>query len=286
MEAMRAAEAETSAATRELRVIRATMPPMAQRRFGSIGEGPRNEPLVLQLAPWNDLDRKRTVTVQRLTDMKYDVQGQRQREKRPAPIAELKRGVLYVDLTRMKEADWVAALPRLTTAPGLILDIRGPLTFSSFLGNLTREPLWSERWFVPTITHPDRSRWEYDDTLRWSIPPAEPFLQAQKTFLIDGRIISSVEGVAAMVEHYRIADLVGENTGGTNGNVNRIMLPGGYIIPWTGMKVLKHDGSRHHGVGVKPTVPVSRTLAGVAAGRDEVLDRAVELLVPPPAPIA
>ncbi len=32
------------------------------------------------------------------------------------------------------------------------------------------------------------------------------------------------------------------------------------------MKVLKHDGSPHHGVGILPTVPVSRTQAGVAAG--------------------
>jgi C-terminal processing protease CtpA/Prc len=43
------------------------------------------------------------------------------------------------------------------------------------------------------------------------------------------------------------------------------------------MKVLKHDGSQHHGIGILPTVPVSRTRAGVAAGRDEVLERALEL---------
>jgi len=44
------------------------------------------------------------------------------------------------------------------------------------------------------------------------------------------------------------------------------------------MKVLKHDGSRHHGVGIAPTVPATRTQAGVAAGRDEVLERGVAIL--------
>jgi hypothetical protein len=39
-----------------------------------------------------------------------------------------------------------------------------------------------------------------------------------------------------------------------------------------------HDGSRHHGVGIAPTVPVSRTLAGVAAGRDEILEHAVQIV--------
>jgi len=41
--------------------------------------------------------------------------------------------------------------------------------------------------------------------------------------------------------------------------------------------VTKQDGSRHHGVGILPTVPAARTLAGIAAGRDELLERAVEV---------
>ena len=44
------------------------------------------------------------------------------------------------------------------------------------------------------------------------------------------------------------------------------------------MKVLKHDGSRHHGVGIAPTVPVSRSIAGVAAGRDELLEKALAVV--------
>jgi hypothetical protein len=60
--------------------------------------------------------------------------------------------------------------------------------------------------------------------------------------------------------------------------VNPFVLPGGYNITWTGMKVLKHDGSQHHGVGLRPTIPVSRTEAGVAAGRDEILERGVAVL--------
>jgi hypothetical protein len=44
------------------------------------------------------------------------------------------------------------------------------------------------------------------------------------------------------------------------------------------MKVLKHDGSRHHGIGTLPTIPVARTQAGVAAGVDEVLQRGLKAL--------
>ncbi len=41
---------------------------------------------------------------------------------------------------------------------------------------------------------------------------------------------------------------------------NYISLLGGFEIMWTGMKVLKHDGSQHHLIGVQPTYPVKRTI--------------------------
>ena len=46
----------------------------------------------------------------------------------------------------------------------------------------------------------------------------------------------------------------------------------------TGMKVLKHDGSRHHGIGILPTVPIAPTIAGIAAGHDELLEKAIEVV--------
>ena len=49
-------------------------------------------------------------------------------------------------------------------------------------------------------------------------------------------------------------------------------------MSWTGMRVIKQEGSRHHGVGIRPTVPVSRTLRGVTEGRDEVLEKGIEIV--------
>ncbi len=95
--------------------------------------------------------------------------------------------------------------------------------------------------------------------------------------MTDARAISYAETYLGIIEHYKLGEIVGGHTAGTNGNVNPFTLPGGYRITWTGMKVLKHDGSQHHAVGILPTVPVG-TIAGVAAGRDEVLERAVEVV--------
>lgn len=47
------------------------------------------------------------------------------------------------------------------------------------------------------------------------------------------------------------------------------------------MKVLKNDGSPHHAVGILPTIPAHRTIAGVQAGRDEMLERTIEAVSAP-----
>jgi C-terminal processing protease CtpA/Prc len=67
---------------------------------------------------------------------------------------------------------------------------------------------------------------------------------------------------------------VGEATAGRNGNICLVDLPLGYRMVFTDMQVLKHDGSRHHGVGILPTVKVARILQGIRHGCDEPLERA------------
>ena len=55
-----------------------------------------------------------------------------------------------------------------------------------------------------------------------------------------------------------------------------VRLPGGFRLGFTGMRVTGHDGQEpHHLVGIKPDIPIAPTIAGLRAGRDEVLDRAL-----------
>ncbi len=86
-----------------------------------------------------------------------------------------------------------------------------------------------------------------------------------------------LRAIWVIYEGFKLATIVGQPTAGTNGNVNPFTLPGGYNISWTGMKVLKHDGSQHHGVGIIPDVLVNKTIKGVKEGRDEFLEKAIEI---------
>ena len=147
----------------------------------------------------------------------------------------------------------------------------------SFLAVLSADPLQSPIWQVPIVTRPDRLGTAEYDISRWEVPPYSTRITGRIVFVIDGTAISAAETCMGMVEAYRLADIVGEPTAGTNGNINPFTVPGGYRLSWTGMRVLKHDGSRHHGIGILPTHPVERTIKGIAERRDEFLERALEL---------
>lgn len=81
-----------------------------------------------------------------------------------------------------------------------------------------------------------------------------------------------------IVENYKLGTIVGGPTAGANGNVNALNLPGGFRITFTGMRVIKHDGSQHHLLGIQPDAPIEPTVAGIRSGRDEVLEKALEVI--------
>ena len=200
------------------------------------------------------------------------------REPRPDKVAEIRPGIYYVDLDRAEDQDITAALDKIAAAKGLVVDLRGyPHGSPMLLAHLTDQAVRSARWNVPVVVRPDHQGMTFEES-GWPVEPAAPRIHAKVAFLTDGRAISYAETYMGIVEAFHLAAIIGGPTAGTNGNVNPFTLPGGYNVVWTGMKVLKHDGSRHHGVGIHPTVPVTPTAAGIAAGRDEVLEKAIEVV--------
>ncbi len=196
--------------------------------------------------------------------------------ERPATGAEIAPGVRYVDLTTLTDAEWAEALPALVAADGVVLDLRGYPTGTAVavLQHLTDTPIRSARWTVAEVTRPDRENLRWEET-RWDLEPLAPHLDAEVAFLTDGRAISYAETVLGIVEAYGLGAIVGAPTAGANGNITRLALPSGHTLTWTGMRVIKHDGSQHHLVGIPPTLPAAPTVAAVRAGRDEVLERGI-----------
>lgn len=201
-------------------------------------------------------------------------------EPRPKTGDELAPGIIYIDSDGLSVAGLKKVEDKLASARGIVVDARGyPADAGTLiLRHLTDKQLTSAQWWIPVSLLPDRYRQNWQRLPSWQLPPLAPRWTRHVAYVIDGRAISYAESCMGIVEHFHLAEIVGEPTAGTNGNVNPLTLPTGSQIMWTGMRVLKHDGSTHHGVGIKPTVPVSRTPKGIAEGRDELVEKAVEVL--------
>jgi C-terminal processing protease CtpA/Prc len=187
-------------------------------------------------------------------------------------------GIYYLDFYQVTGKDIEALLPELQKARSIICDLRGyPKDTMAFIMYLLKENDTSTAWMrAPQIIYPDYEQVTYR-TLGWQLEAIEPHLTARIIFIVDGRAISYAESYMSFIEHYRLATIIGQPTAGTNGNVNVIYLPGQYTVSFTGMQVVKHDGSQHHGVGIIPHIFLNRTIKGVKEGRDEFLEKAIEL---------
>ncbi|MFY1828414.1 S41 family peptidase [Myxococcus fulvus] len=113
-----------------------------------------------------------------------------------------------------------------------------------------------------------------------------PKYRGRTVTLIDARAISQAEHTGLLLEATTDTVFVGSPTTGTDGDVTRALLPGGVVFYFTGQAVLHGDGRQLQKKGLEPHVKVRPTLAGLQAGRDELLERALQVLREEPAPKA
>ena len=195
-------------------------------------------------------------------------------------VCELRSNIWYVDLRRATEADLNSSIKQLTDAKAIVFDVRGYPTRDAFtaLAHLSDRPIQTEQFNVPISTLPDRASVTYEQG-GFQIPPQAPDFRGKFEFLTNGEAVSYAEMIMGMVKDNHLGEIVGSTTAGTDGDINTIALPGGYSINWSGTRVQELDGSRFEGVGIKPTVLANQTIAGIRAGRDEVLNKAIQIII-------
>lgn len=74
------------------------------------------------------------------------------------------------------------------------------------------------------------------------------------------------------------ATVVGSTTAGADGNISPILLPGGLRTMISGIGVYYPDGTPTQRVGIVPDVEVKPTIEGIREGRDELLEKAIEII--------
>ncbi|HMS65882.1 MAG TPA: S41 family peptidase, partial [Ignavibacteria bacterium] len=74
------------------------------------------------------------------------------------------------------------------------------------------------------------------------------------------------------------AVVIGSTTAGADGNVSLIRLPGGISTYISGIGVYYPDGKETQRIGIVPDIEVKPTILGISNGRDELLEKAIEII--------
>jgi C-terminal processing protease CtpA/Prc len=189
----------------------------------------------------------------------------------------------YVDLTRLTVPEVDAMFEKLKATRGIVFDMRGyprgtawaiaprintrgatyGATFRRAEVSATFDADLAETGFHFSQPLPVSSKWKYT---------------GKTVMLIDERAISQSEHSGLFYEAANGTKFVGTPSAGANGDVTDLTLPGGARMFFTGHDVRHADGRQLQRIGLVPDVLVAPTIQGLRDGKDEVLDRAMEVL--------
>ena len=192
-------------------------------------------------------------------------------------------GYIYAGtFSREHLAQVVQTLPR---TRALIIDLRTyPLKVDGALIALIGQSLRTESVVVrqalyQTLALPGlfylQEQWLFEDFGEVAARCTEPY-KGRVILLVDEITQSNPEFQAMALQSCPQTLTIGSPTSGADGSIVWIPLPG-QMTSFSGIGALYPDGTQPQTVGVRLDVEVLPTAEGLQAGRDEVLERALEL---------
>lgn len=169
-------------------------------------------------------------------------------------------------------------MPEVLKTKGLIIDFRCyPSDFIVFSLSeyLLPQPTRFVKFSSGSITTPGLFTFATELT----VGKANPDHYKGKTVIIINEITqSSAEYHTMAFRTAPGATVIGSTTAGADGNVSRVVLPGGINSMISGIGVYYPDGAETQRIGIVPDIVVKPTINGIREGRDELLEKAIALI--------
>lgn len=190
--------------------------------------------------------------------------------------------IRYGDISRLKEA--------FRNTKGLIVDIRNypPFGVHTALGTyFVSDTASILKWGIRNPNNPgefilgitqniENSKLFIDNNMR--VNYKEPKYQGKVFILVDEETQSLAEFTTMVFKAGTNVTVLGSPTAGADGDITTIYLPGGLGINFTSIGVYYPDGSQTQRIGIIPDIIVRPTVEGIRQGRDELLEKAIEMI--------
>ena len=180
-------------------------------------------------------------------------------------------------------------VPDFSNTKGLIIDLRCYPNGKQIKGYLNMHQLYKKPVKYVKFTSTNFQRpglFKYSEEYYTDIFKNKSFDYFPKTAFYKGKVIilvnemtqSHAEFMSMMYRCSPTATILGSPTAGADGNVSHITLPGNIQTMITGLGVYYPNGRETQRIGIVPDIEVKPTIKGIIEGRDEVLEKAIELI--------
>ncbi|MCD8043512.1 MAG: S41 family peptidase [Tannerellaceae bacterium] len=189
----------------------------------------------------------------------------------------LENNIGYVTLATIRSEDVEHIKEDFKDTKGIIIDIRNyPSYFVPFeLGCYFVEAATP---FVKFTKGNVNNPGEFTFSSALEIPKGEKTYQGKLVVIVNEETQSQAEYTAMAFRAGESTTIIGSTTAGADGNVSGIVLPGGLRTMISGIGVYYPDGTETQRIGIIPDIEVRPTIKGIKQGRDELLEKAVNLI--------
>lgn len=189
----------------------------------------------------------------------------------------LDNNIGYVTLQTIKGDDIPKIKELFKNTKGIIIDIRNyPSTFVPFtLGSFF---VSSSTPFVKFTKGNVDNPGEFTFTPNLEIPTQGKTYTGKLVVLVNELTQSQAEYTALAFRAGKNTQILGSTTAGADGNVSAIFLPGGLKTMISGIGVFYPNGKETQRIGIVPDRVVKPTIEGIRKGKDELVEKAIEII--------
>lgn len=178
----------------------------------------------------------------------------------------------------LKQGEIKSVIPDIAKTKGLVIDLRSyPSEFIVFsLGEfLMPNSADFVKFTAGSVSTPGRFIFRPGSKVGKDNPDS---YKGKIVILINETTQSQAEYTTMAFRQAPRTTVIGSTTAGADGNVSEFFLPGGIRTMISGIGVYYPDGRETQRVGIIPDIVVKPTLKGIKEGRDELLEKALEII--------
>ena len=212
-------------------------------------------------------------------DMYMYHRNRKEREDTTKCYAFIEKDIGYITLKNIKNNDVPSIKKEFMKTKGIIIDLR-KYPSTNIIYTLGSYFVSENTHFVKYTIGRSNNPGEFTIKNEYPIQKSanEETYQGKLVVIVNELTQSHAEQTAMALRAGNNTTIIGSQTAGSNGNVTTIVLPGGLKTWISGIGVYYPDGRETQRIGIVPDIVVTPTIKGIREGRDELLEKAIEII--------